>query len=95
MTFPQIEADAENTQIAAIFAIDQVAQPGFNGSHPRDEQIEIQQDDSQGQAVQALHSVQAGALQVKAIVFQIAKHFLDSLLANDKKVREGLQDGWG
>ncbi len=77
MTFAQVQANTENTQIAAIVAIDQATQPSFNGFGPSGEQVEIQQNDGQGQAVEALHGMQAGALQIHPVVFQIAKGFLD------------------
>jgi hypothetical protein len=62
MTFTQIEANAEDTQVAAIFTIDQAAQSSFNGFATGGQQIQVQQDNGQGQAVEALHGMQAGTL---------------------------------
>lgn len=94
LSFKETQADLEDGQIPAVFAINEVSATFVDGARTGRNCPDIQQDDRQGQARQPIRVVQHGAFQVKTVSFQIAKHLFDSLLANDKKVREGLQDGW-
>ena len=69
----QIQPNAEEAQIAPIRAVHQVAQPILDRPRAGDQQIQIEQHDRQGQALQMLDGLQARGFQVKAVVLQIAK----------------------
>jgi len=67
----------EHTQITAVRAVDQPAQAVLNDLRTRGKQFEEQQNDGEGQTMQFEHRAQVGTFQVKAVGFQVAKHFFN------------------
>jgi hypothetical protein len=79
-----LPANAEHAQVPAVVAVDLIAQARFDGLHTKADQPHIEQTPRQGQARQALEMPQMGGFGIDAMAFQVAKHFFNGLITNDK-----------
>jgi hypothetical protein len=84
MSFAHVQTNSKDAQIAAVRAVDQAAQAVLDDFRPGGDQFQEQKHDREGQAMQLEHRTQVGAFQIKAVRFEVAEHFFNGLITNDK-----------
>ena len=70
----EAETDLEDTQIAAVMPVNQMAKPSMDGAATHGDQPDIQTDNCQGQSRQSGEVAQHSTFQIEAVFFQIAMH---------------------
>jgi len=84
MSFTHIQTDTKDAQISAVRTVNQSSQAVLDDLRAGGNQFKEQENHRKGQTVQFEHRAQVSAFQVKAIVFEIAEHFFNGLITNDK-----------
>ena len=69
----QVKADAEYTEVATVATVDEMTVAGFDGFGAEGNEPDVEQSDGECEAGQALRVAQAGALEVKAVTFEVTE----------------------
>ena len=77
LAFNKALTNLQDRKVTAIFAVGPMPTSFMDRTRFRGNRPNIQQDHRQGQTTEAIIMLQHGALQIKAMRFQVAKHFFD------------------
>lgn len=73
----QVEADAEDAEVTAVAAVDEMAVAGFDGLGAEGNEPGVEQRHGESEAGEALPVAEAGALEVKAMALEVTEHLLN------------------
>ena len=77
MSFPHVQTNSKDAQIAAVRPVDQATQAILDDFGSGGDQFKEQEYNRESQPMQLEYRTQVGAFQIKAVLFEVAEHFFD------------------